>query len=176
MTTTKQTDVAIKRDVPPPAPTRDLFGSLRQEIDRLFDDFSWPVIGIPRRPRVWSLEPMRDWMPSLSALPAMDLVEADGSYELSVELPGMTRDEIELRLSEGALTVRGEKTEEKKEDKVDYHLQERRYGSVQRSIALPAGIDADKVQARFEDGVLKVSLPKSQDARAKERKIEIKAA
>lgn len=160
-----------------PAPReRHPFTLLRQEIDRLFDDFTWPGFGLQRR--MPSLEPMRDWMPAaFSGQPAMDLVEKEDRYELTADLPGIEPKQIELTLSEGVLSLKAEKTEEKSEEgKGNYRMRERSYGGIWRSIALPRGVDAAKVEAKFDKGVLKVTLPKSKEARENERRIEVKGA
>ncbi|SFI52673.1 Hsp20/alpha crystallin family protein [Albimonas pacifica] len=158
---------------PLPGPARDPFAFLRGEIDRLFDDFDWPHLSL-RSP--FAAVEASGWPRAASALPATDLVERDGGFELSVELPGFKREEVELRMNDGALSVKAETASEREETKGDYHLQERRRGAVQRTLALPAGIDADKVSAVFENGVLKVTLPKSAQAIASERRIEVRPA
>jgi HSP20 family protein len=119
---------------------------------------------------------MREWMPSLAASPAIDLIERDGGFELSVELPGLGPDDVEIRMTENTLTVKAEKSEETKDEEGEYHVSERRYGTILRSIRLPDGIDTEKVEAKFDNGVLKVSLPKSAKAKASERRIEVTAA
>ncbi len=106
----------------------------------------------------------------------MDLVERDGEYEIQAELPGLDIENVEVKLTDGMLTIKGEKSEEHSEEAKDYHMRERSYGSFQRSFRLPAGIDGDKVAARFDKGVLKVTLPKNAEAKKKERKVEVKAA
>lgn len=147
--------------------------SLRHEIDRLFDDFGAGAWRQPLSRRMQGLFPASgSWFMS----PATELVDCDGEYRITAELPGMTADDIEIKLSDGTITIRGEKSEEKKEEKEDYLLSERRYGSFQRSLPLPSGIDADKVEASVANGVLTVTLPKSEEAKQKERKIEVKAA
>lgn len=166
----------VKPDARPLAPAHALFGTLRQEIDRLFDDFTWPGFGRPARHRAATPAPAREWTPFFAVPPAADFIERDGAYELSVDLPGFDVKDIEVRLTDGILTVRGGKSEERKEEKGDYHLRERSYGSLQRSVALPPGIEVDKVAATYANGVLKVTLPKTSEARAKERTIEVTAA
>ena len=79
-----------------------------------------------------------------------------------------------MKFADGILTIKGEKREEKEERKKDYYLSERRFGSFQRSFQLPDGVDADKIEARFKNGVLTVTLPKSPEAQRKEKKIAIK--
>ncbi|MFC2969174.1 Hsp20/alpha crystallin family protein [Acidimangrovimonas pyrenivorans] len=149
--------------------------SLRGEIDRLFEDFDWPDFRLPGHRRR-GIGPFRQIGDLWSDVPAMDLVERDGEYELQAELPGVAPGEVEVKLSEGMLTIKGEKSAERSEEKEDYHLRERSYGSFQRSFGLPSGVDEDKVAAKFVNGVLTVTLPKSAEARQKERKIEVKSA
>ncbi|MDP4034115.1 MAG: Hsp20/alpha crystallin family protein [Pseudorhodobacter sp.] len=150
--------------------------ALRNEIDQLFEDFGWPDFGFPLLRRTGSVEPVRQLRDIWVAAPAMDLVERNGEYEVQAELPGLTIGDVEVKLSEGMLTIRGEKSAERKEDEEDYHLRERSYGEFQRCFRLPNGIDADKVEAKFENGVLSVRIPKSAEAKKKERKIEVKNA
>jgi HSP20 family protein len=82
---------------------------------------------------------------------------------------------VELTLADGILTVKGEKHESKEEKEKEYYLSERRYGSFQRSLQLPDGVDAEKIDASFANGVLKVVLPKTANAQKNDRKIAIKA-
>lgn len=86
----------------------------------------------------------------------------------------MNEKNIEVKLSNGTLTIRGEKKEEKEEKEKDYYLSERRYGSFERSFQLPEGIDANKIEAQFAKGVLKVVLPKSPEAQKGVKKIAVK--
>lgn len=151
------------------------FQSLRREIDRLFDDFSPFEWARPSR-SVLDMKMPRlarsDWL----VTPAMDLVEKEKAYEVSAELPGIDEKDIEIKLSNHTLTIKGEKTEEKEEKEKDYYLSERRYGSFQRSFQVPDFVDTSKIEARFAKGVLKVTLPKTADAQKAEKKIEVKAA
>ena len=162
--------IEVKRDAPKPAARRHPLAVLRGEIDRLFDGIPWSTLGMPRTRGVAGLDSMRDWMACFRAMPALDLVERDGGFELSAKLPGMTAADVELSLSDGMLVLKGEKSAETSQGEGDYHVRERSYG------ALPAGIDTDKVSARFENGVLKVTLPKSAAARQAERRIEVASA
>ncbi|TIO80260.1 MAG: Hsp20/alpha crystallin family protein [Mesorhizobium sp.] len=106
----------------------------------------------------------------------MDLVEKANAYEITAELPGIDEKNIEIKLANNVLTIKGEKNEEKEEKEKDYYLSERRYGSFQRSFQLPEGVDADKIDASFAKGVLTVKLPKTAEARKAEKKITVKAA
>jgi HSP20 family protein len=174
---TKSTDVDAKREtnLAGNGQRQSPFGALRHEIDRLFEDFDWPGFHLPFQGRGTALEPVRQWTDVWSMAPAMDLVERNGEYEVQAELPGLNLGDIDVKISEGVLTIKGEKSEEHVEDDEDYHLRERSYGQFQRSFRLPNGVDTDKVEARFDKGVLHVKLPKSAEAKGKERKIEVKA-
>ena len=174
-----KTTVEVKREkaaAAPAAPRSNPLVTLRHEIDRLFEDFGWADLGFPAPRRPKSVEPLRQWSDVWVAAPAMDLVERNGEYEVQAELPGLSLEDIDVKLSEGMLTIKGEKSFEYKEDDVDYHLRERSYGKFQRSFRLPDGIEADKVSAKFEKGVLSVHIPKSAKAKEKERKVEVKSA
>jgi HSP20 family protein len=151
------------------------FESLRQEIDRLFDDFGrgfWRPFGRS----LFAGEPPSWRELSLTAMPAVDVVESDKAYELTAELPGMDEKNIEVKVVNGNLTIKGEKQEEKEEKKKDYYLHERNFGSFERSFGIPEGVDADKIEASFKKGVLTVTLPKKADAQKPAKKIEVKAA
>ena len=148
-------------------------GSLRREVDRLFEDFdrdSWraPFRLFERAP-LWRRE-------TELAVPAVDIVEKDGAYEVTAELPGMDEKDIEVKLANGGLTIKGEKQEEKEEKRKDYHLHERTFGSFERYFTVPDGVDRDKIDASFKKGVLTVTLPKKPEAIKPEKKIEVKAA
>ena len=86
-----------------------------------------------------------------------------------------TRSNIEVKVADDILTIKGEKKEEKEEKDKNYYMSERRYGSFQRSFQLPAGVDQSKIDASFQKGVLTVTLPKSPEAQKKEKKIAVKA-
>ncbi len=88
----------------------------------------------------------------------------------------MDEKNIEVKLVNEVLMIRGEKQQEKEENKEDYHLHERRFGSFERRFAVPKGVDIDKVEASFKNGILTVRLPKTPDAMNREKKIEVKTA
>jgi HSP20 family protein len=150
--------------------------SLRREVDRLFEDFNSDLWHLPfRRPGV-DLEPF--WRRELAwgTPPAVDFVEKDNAYEVTAELPGLDEKNIEVKVVNGGLTIKGEKQEEKEEKKKDYYLHERHFGSFERHFRVPEGVDADKIEANFKKGVLKVTLPKKPEMQKPEKKIEIKAS
>jgi HSP20 family protein len=105
--------------------------------------------------------------------PALNLAETDTGYELSIELPGLKPEEVNVELKEGNLSISGEKAEEKEEKGKTYHRVERRHGEFRRMICLPGAVEEEKVEAKFEDGVLKVSIPKSE--KVKPKRIPVKA-
>lgn len=173
----KKSDIKIQRDanVPTPEPqeTWAPLATLREEIDRLFDDFGPSHWRRPLSRRMIGRFPSNiEWRLS----PAVEVVECDGEYSLTAELPGLAPEDIEIRLTDGMISVRGEKSEERKEEKEDYILSERRYGSFHRTVPLPSGVDSSAIAAQFSNGVLTVTMPKSKEAKSKERKVEVKAA
>lgn len=93
-------------------------------------------------------------------VPAVDVIETDEKLVLTAELPGMAEPDITLTLENDVLTLRGEKKEEHRENAKGFWLLERSYGAVQRTFALPKSVDAEKIEARFEAGVLTITLPK----------------
>ncbi|HEY7662382.1 MAG TPA: Hsp20/alpha crystallin family protein [Xanthobacteraceae bacterium] len=150
------------------------FESLRREVDRLFDDFQLGSWRLPFGRRMTDFEPFWRGETSVGKTPAVDIVDKENAYEITAELPGMEESNIDVKFAAGTLTIRGEKREEKEEKKKDYYLSERRYGSFQRSFGVPEGVDADKIEASFKNGVLTVTLPKKPEAQRQEKKIAIK--
>jgi HSP20 family protein len=106
----------------------------------------------------------------------LDVSETDKEIKVTAELPGVDEKDVEITLTDDLLTIKGEKKveEERKDD--SYHMVERSYGSFARSLRLPFSVDQDKVEARFEKGVLTVRLPKPAEAQRPARRIEIKKA
>jgi len=155
-------------------PSRHPIVGLRQEIDRLFDDFftggfaPFSRFGFGERPLA-SLEPIFG-----RTLPQVDVSETDKEFRISAELPGMEEKDIDVTMSEGMITIRGEKKEERKEDKENYHLMERSYGSICRSFRVPEEAELDKADASFENGLLKVTVPKTLKPKSKEKKIKVR--
>ena len=146
-------------------------GNLRREFDRMLEDFPWGW----RRPLARSpfdVEPFWRGVSGFGALPAVDIGEKE--YEITAELPGMDESNIDVKFADGVLTIKGEKKEEKEEKKKDYYLSERRFGSFQRSFPVPESVDANKIEAKFVNGVLTVRLPTSPEAQKNEKRIAIK--
>lgn len=141
----------------------DQLGSLFRDVERVFDDFS-------RR------SPFAGFMGEAGAGPKLDICESKDAIDVTAELPGVDEKDIEVTLANGVLTIRGEKKSERDEtDKEkNWHTLERSHGSFARSIALPFEPDGGKVEAKFDNGLLRVHLPKPSEVAAKQQKIEIK--
>ena len=97
-----------------------------------------------------------------SWVPAVDVFDTKEAVVLKAELPGMKVDDIQIEVDDNVLTIKGERSFEEKVDEERYYRVERRYGSFQRSLALPQGVKADEIRATYEDGVLQVTVPKSE--------------
>jgi HSP20 family protein len=105
--------------------------------------------------------------------PALDVYEEKDQIVVKAELPGMTKDDIQISISDNVLTIKGEKKKEEEDTGKDYYRSERVYGAFFRAIPLPAEINPDKVQATFKNGVLEIRLPKSEEAKKKEIKVKV---
>jgi HSP20 family protein len=151
------------------------FDNLRRDVERLFDDFDRSYLRSPFRRSIFDIEPFLRREFSWGAAPAVDIFEKEDSYEITAEVPGIDAKNIELEISSSGLTIKGEKRERKEEKKKDDYLQERRFGAFERRFALPQGVDTDKIEARFDKGVLTITLPKTSEARRAEKKVEVKA-
>jgi HSP20 family protein len=130
---------------------------MRNEMDRLWDSF------FEGRPRVR----FGEWFPSL------DVAETKNDIVVKVELPGMDQKDIDISLSDGHLIIKGEKKQEKEEKEENYHSIERSYGTFTRSVHLPKEVKRDKISASYKNGILKVLLPKSEEAKKKDVKIKV---
>ena len=145
-------------ELTPWRPFRELT-TLRDEMDKLWGRFfeEWPSVKSLRG----------EWAPSL------DVSETKQSVVVKGEMPGIDPKDIDISYSDGVLTIKGEKRQEQEEKDENYHVVERRYGSFSRSIRLPHEIQSDKIKASYKNGVLKISLPKSEEAKKKEIKIKV---
>jgi HSP20 family protein len=99
--------------------------------------------------------------------PAVDMYEGDEAFTVTAELPGFSKDDVQVELKDNRLTLKGERKREAEVKEAQYHRVERAYGAFRRSIRLPATVDADKAEAVFKDGVLKLTLPKAEEAKPK---------
>ncbi|SES67508.1 Hsp20/alpha crystallin family protein [Oceanicella actignis] len=135
---------------------------LQHEVEKAFQNF-------------WSrLESMTDGIHLPWGGPRSDMVEVENAIEVSIELPGMEMKDVEVSISDDVLTVKGEKRIERQEEKKGYFLSERTYGAIYRTIPLPPGVQGDKAEATFRNGVLTIRIPVDAEARSKARRIEVK--
>lgn len=141
------------------SPEIALFGPLHRQIDRLFDDFAR------------GFDPLATGN-GANLVPRIDVAETDKAIEISVELPGLQRGDVEIALDDNVLTIRGEKQIEENRDDKNVHVAERAYGAFYRAIELPPGVDPSTIEATMSNGVLKVVVPKP--ANAEPKKIEVK--
>jgi len=136
------------------------------DADRIVDDFRhgapWPGFGLPNERAHFA--------------PIMDVFETDNAIEIDAELPGMTEKDIDISVVDNVLTVTGEKKAETEKSDTGYYMVERSCGAFTRLLTLPYEVDASKVDAKFDKGVLKITLPKLAEVKMKTKKITIKSA
>jgi len=138
------------------------FGSLQERINRMFDDTIrtlYPTDGEELEKGTWA--------------PAVDIYETNDSFVVSADLPGLNKDEIQIDLKDNTLTLKGEKKFEEKVSKDNYIRIERAYGSFVRSFTLPQNVDPEKIKAKYKEGVLEITIPKKEEAKPKQIKVEL---
>jgi len=119
--------------------------------------------------RDWNLKPIQ----STKWNPAVDVKETDNSFLISADIPGLTKKDINIEVSDDVLSITGERTEDKVEDSDLYHYRERSKGNFTRSFHLPESVDEKKISANFKDGILNIELPKTKVIEPKSRKIKV---
>ncbi len=135
--------------------------SLRDAMDRVFEDSF--------------IRPRWGWMAPMGAASlAIDMYETKDEVVVKAALPGIKPEEVQVSITGNTLTIKGESKEENEVNEKDYIRKERRYGSFTRSVTLPSGLKADKAEATFEDGVLTLKVPKSEEVKPKTIKIKAK--
>lgn len=144
-----------RREYPP--------GDFHQQFDRLFDQ---ALRNIPAMP---------EWGESMSQAlrPQLDIKEGQDHYAITVEMPGVDKEDVEVEVKEDTLIIRGEKKQETEKQDEKYHRIERRYGSFQRMLALPEDAQGGEVAASFKDGVLTVTVPRNKNHEPERKKITI---
>ncbi len=178
--TTPKRKSGVRKSLSKAAESVTPLASLREEIDNLFERFSedWPslpnLFGKGWTYPAADLE-RRFSLSKLELTPRVDVSETDQGYDITMELPGMAGEDIEITVSDDSLTVKGEKRDEREEKKKNYHIKERSYGSFQRSFRIPSGVDHGKIDASCTSGILQVSLPKSEHAKTSKRSIKVKS-
>jgi len=142
------------------APGRDMFG-IQDEMNRLFDNF----LGMP---------PRRDEPRMARWAPRVNIEEMEDKFEVTAEIPGIGKDEIKIAVKDHELTITGEKKVENKKNGNNIHLCERCYGQFVRTFTLPDNVDANKIAAGYENGILTLEIPKTKEAKPKEIEVKIK--
>jgi len=168
--TKEEQNVPVHTALARSTPSYPIF-QLHREIDRIFDeafrgfpsmfrgDFEWPEIT------------------PIALIPSIDIKEAEGSYVVTAEVPGVAKEDVDIQVEGKMLIIKGEKKQEKKEDKENYHCVERHYGSFERMLTLPDDANAENIDASFKDGVLTINIKRTAKIAPKEvKKIEVKAA
>jgi HSP20 family protein len=137
------------------------------EMERWFEDFfRRPFFGPSWWPRLRTPE-----FEEIS--PSIDLFTEGDDVVVKAELPGMKKEDIDVSVTDNTITVSGEKKKEEKVEKKDYYRLERSYGSFSRSFSLPAEVQTEKVTAKFKDGILEIRIPKTEEAKKKEKKVAV---
>lgn len=157
-----------KKEVEPYRPSKT--PSVFEQMDRFFEDFLgrrftpwWPSI---RWPEI-------RWPAEMEISPSVDIFEDKDEVVVKAELPGMTKEDININITEDTLTITGEKKKEEKVEKKDYYHFERSYGTFSRSFRLPADVQTEKAKAIFKEGVLEIRAPKTEEAKKKEVRVKI---
>ena len=154
-------------DVTHPARAGDPITALHDQMQTLFDDVT-RQFGMPQ----W--QGLGDELPRGFLRPSVDIGENDSNYTLTIEVPGVNKDDVKVEVENDALVVRGEKRQEKDDSSDNYHVVERQYGSFQRVLDLPADADTEDVKASFNDGVLTINVARRPEkARSGARQIEV---
>jgi HSP20 family protein len=146
-------------------PETNMFGTLQREVDRLFEDFT----------RNLGMHGTQGF----NLVPSIDVTENDKEIEITAEMPGLERKDVEISVEDNLLTIRGEKKiereqtdDKRKDDRKNVHLAERSYGVFYRVLQLPAGVDPSSVKATMANGVLRLTIPKP--AKSQPHKVEVK--
>ena len=130
----------------------------RNAMNRLFEDTA--ELGLWDRSEAWAL--------------ALDVAETEDSFLVKASIPGINPEDLEITLTDNVLTIKGEIEESSELEEAQWHMRERRFGSFQRSITLPTPVDANAIEATYEDGVLSLNVPKVEEVKPK--RIEVKVS
>jgi HSP20 family protein len=157
-----------KKEIQTARPARAI--SPFEEMDRWFEQFA---------PRGWMKPFHREWpswgemmAPLETRMPKVDVVDRDDEVLVRAEVPGVEKDDLDVSVSETAVTIKGETRHEEKEEKGDYYRRETTHGSFTRTVALPGTVNAERAKAKFKDGVLELTLPKVEKAKRRNVKID----
>ena len=142
----------------------DPFLAMRREMNRLFDDV-FDGFGLPS-----AFGPVLRQMP---AAPKIDVSETDNEMQITAEMPGIDQNDVEVLLEDDRLIIRGEKKEEREDKDRNYHVRERVQGAFSRTLPLPFAPDPNQVKAEFRNGVMTITIPKPQEVKQKQHRIEV---
>ncbi|MDW7771437.1 MAG: Hsp20/alpha crystallin family protein [Desulfobulbaceae bacterium] len=159
----EKAELVTKEETRPGRPETS-FGELEDYFNRLFRQ-PFSMMGRPS----WSLGTFPKFGEQLS--PSVDIFEEDGDMVVKAEIPGISKEDLNVSITEDTLTLSGEKKQEEKVERKDYHRVERSYGSFSRCFRLPDNVNGEKAKASFKDGVLEIRIPKTKETKAK--KIQI---
>lgn len=156
----------VTRNEPASGRRLDLFDAMRADLDRVFDRFErgWPGLsglGLSR------------FGEHVGLATKLDVREEDNRIIIEADLPGVAEKDVAVTFTDGVLTIKGERKDEREEKKDNYHIAERSFGRFERVLRLPDGVDENAIEARFDQGVLKIVAPKRPEAVKTERRIEI---
>lgn len=142
-----------------------------KEMERWFERF----FEEPMFPRMWRRLPMMRMFKELEGIsPVVDMYDKKDEIVVKAEIPGVEKENINISVSENTLTIKGEMKKEEEVKEEDYYYSEREYGSFARMLSLPAKVQSDKIKASFKNGILEIHLPKAEEAKPKEVKVEVK--
>jgi len=141
--------------------------SLHKEMNHLFEDFLKSNGRPSLSPKPWDYAPLN---------PQLDETEDEKAFHVKIELPGMDQEDVDITLTDGLLTIRGEKKQEEEEKGKDFYRSERSFGSFRRTLPIPVEVDESKIEASFKKGILSIEFPKTAEAQKKVKHIKVKAA
>lgn len=137
---------------------------MRRDMDRLFEEFFAPA----RRRRTWPVK-----TETAVVAPSIDMLDRENEIVVRAELPGVNKEDLDISLTKEALVLKGEVKREEETKEANYYLSERSYGSFSRTIPLPVEVDTERVKASFKNGILELVIPKKEESKPKEIKIEV---
>ncbi len=141
-----------------------------KEIERWFEEF----LGEPLPTRIWRRWPKWGKLRELEEIsPAVDMYDKKDEIVVKAEVPGIEKENINISVTDSTLTIKGETKKEEEVKEEDYYYSERSYGSFRRMLTLPVKVQGDKIKASFKNGVLEIHLPKAEEAKPKEIKVEV---
>jgi HSP20 family protein len=155
----------------------NLMRRMADDIERLFSDYDYGRVGFGlQSPRAGNLDPWRveSRLAEASWVPLVETFRKGGNIVVRADLPGLTKDDIDVEIDDDVLTIAGERSDETRDERDDFYRTERSYGRFFRAIPLPEGVEADKIDATFKDGVLEVTIPAPKVTTPKNRQVKIR--